>query len=237
MPSLSRLNSATRPDRTGNPDLKPELATGLDMAYEHYLGRSGILTAGAFIRDIDDLIRRDISLQDTATGQRWVSTPRNIGHARTKGIELEAKFQLQELMTDGPAIDFRSNYSHFWSSVDDIPGPNNRLDAQPRQTANVGLDYRLKEQPLTLGASLNWTPPTLIQSSVSQLVGTSRKRSFDAYGLWKFNSRNQLRISANNMVAEDAVGSNIVTTNGLAQLANTINQTYVVWSVKYETKF
>lgn len=237
LPSLSRLNSATRPDRTGNPDLKPELATGLDMAYEHYLGRSGILTAGAFIRDIDDLIRRDISLQDTSTGPRWVSTPRNIGHARTKGIELEAKFQLQELMTDGPAIDFRSNYSHFWSSVDDIPGPNNRLDAQPRQTANVGLDYRLKEQPLTLGASLNWTPETLIQSSVSQLVGTSRKRSFDAYGLWKFNSRNQVRISANNMVAEDAVGSNIVTTNGLAQLANTTNQTYVVWSVKYETKF
>jgi iron complex outermembrane receptor protein len=237
LPSLSRLNSATRPDRTGNPDLKPELATGLDMAYEHYLGRSGILTAGAFIRDIDDLIRRDISLQDTPTGPRWVSTPRNIGHARTKGIELEAKFQLQELMTDGPAIDFRSNYSHFWSSVDDIPGPNNRLDAQPRQTANVGLDYRLKEQPLTLGASLNWTPPTLIQSSVSQLVATSRKRSFDAYGLWKFNSRNQVRISANNMVAEDAVGSNIVTTNGLAQLANTTNQTYVVWSVKYETKF
>jgi iron complex outermembrane receptor protein len=237
LPSLSRLNSATRPDRTGNPDLKPELATGLDMAYEHYLGRSGILTAGAFIRDIDDLIRRDISLQDSPTGPRWVSTPRNIGHARTKGIELEAKFQLQELMTDGPAIDFRSNYSHFWSSVDDIPGPNNRLDAQPKQTANVGLDYRLKEQPLTLGASLNWTPPTLIQSSVSQLVGTSRKRSFDAYGLWKFDSRNQVRISANNVVAEDAVGSNIVTTNGLAQLANTINQTYVVWSVKYETKF
>lgn len=237
LPSLSRLNSATRPDRTGNPDLKPELATGLDMAYEHYLGRSGILTAGAFIRDIDDLIRRDISLQDTPTGPRWVSTPRNIGHARTKGIELEAKFQLQELMTDGPAIDFRSNYSHFWSSVDDIPGPNNRLDAQPRQTANVGLDYRLKEQPLTLGASLNWTPETLIQSSVSQLVGTRRKRSFDAYGLWKFNSRNQVRISANNMVAEDALGSNIVTTNGLAQLANTTNQTYVVWSVKYETKF
>lgn len=237
LPSLSRLNSATRPDRTGNPDLKPELATGLDMAYEHYLGRSGILTAGAFIRDINDLIRRDISLQDTTTGPRWVSTPRNIGHARTKGIELEAKFQLQELVTDGPAIDFRSNYSHFWSSVDDIPGPNNRLDAQPKQTANVGLDYRLKEEPLTLGASLNWTPETLIQSSVSQLVGTSRKRSFDAYGLWKFNARNQVRISANNLVAEDAVGSNIVTTNGLAQLANTTNQTYVVWSVKYETKF
>jgi iron complex outermembrane receptor protein len=237
LPSLSRLNSATRPDRTGNPDLKPELATGLDFAYEHYLGRSGILTAGGFIRDIDDLIRRQLSLQNTPTGPRWVSTPANIGHARTKGIELEAKFQLQELVADGPAIDFRSNYSRFWSSVDDIPGPNNRLDAQPKQTANVGLDYRLKQVPLTLGASLNWTPETIIQSSAEQVVYTSRKRSFDAYGLWKFNPRNQIRISANNLMAEDALGSNIVTTNGLAQLANTTNQTYVVWSVKYEMKF
>ena len=237
LPSLSRLNSATRPDRTGNPDLKPELATGLDFAYEHYLGRSGIVTAGGFVRDIKDLIRRELSLQDTPTGQRWVSTPANIGHARTKGIELEAKFQLQELVTDGPAIDFRSNYSRFWSSVDDIPGPNNRLDAQPKQTANVGLDYRLKQAPLTLGGSLNWTPQTIIQSSVEQVVYTSRKRSFDAYGLWKFNARNQVRVSANNLMAEDALGSNIVTTNGLAQLANTTNQTYVVWSVKYEMKF
>src|SRR5471032_1274652 len=237
LPSLSRLNSATRPDRTGNPDLKPELATGLDFAYEHYLGRSGIITAGGFVRDIKDLIRRELTLQNTPTGPRWVSTPANIGHARTKGIELEAKLQLQELIADGPAIDFRSNYSRFWSSVDDIPGPNNRLDAQPKQTANVGLDYRLKPVPLTLGASLNWTPETVIQSSAEQVVTTSRKRSFDAYGLWKFNARNQVRISANNLMAEDALGSNIVTTNGLAQLANTTNQTYVVWSVKYEMKF
>ncbi|MFA9218569.1 MAG: TonB-dependent receptor plug domain-containing protein, partial [Sphingomonadaceae bacterium] len=237
LPSLSRLNSATRPDRTGNPNLKPELATGLDVAYEHYLGRAGILSASGFIRNIDDLIRRDISLQNTATGPRWVSTPANISHARTKGIELEAKFQLSELIEGAPFIDFRSNYSHFWSSVDGIPGPNNRLDTQPKQTANIGLDYRMKDLPLTLGGSLNWTPETLIQSSRTQLVYTSRKRSFDAYGLWRIDARNQLRMSASNLAAEDALGSNVVTTNGLAQLANTTNQTYTVWSVKYETKF
>ena len=234
---LSRLNSATAPDRTGNPNLKPELATGFDAAYEHYLGRAGILSVGGFVRDIDNLIRRTLSLQNTVLGPRWVSTPTNIGHARTKGIELEAKFQLVELIADAPAIDFRSNYSHFWSDVDGIPGPNNRLDAQPRQTANVGLDYRMKNVPLTLGGSLNWTPETLIQSSAQQLIYTSRKRSFDAYALYKFNAQHQLRISANNLAAEDAIGTNTVVANGLTQLANTVNQTYTVWSVKYEMKF
>lgn len=234
---LSRLNSATAPDRTGNPNLKPELATGLDLAYEHYLGRSGIISVGGFVRDIDNLIRRTLSLQNTTLGPRWVSTPTNIGHARSKGIELEAKFQLAELVPDAPAIDFRSNYSHFWSDVDGIPGPNNRLDAQPKQTANVGLDYRLKDVPLTLGGSLNWTPATLIQSSTEQLVYTSRKRSFDAYALYKFNAQHQLRISANNLAAEDALGANTVQARGLTQLATTVNQTYTVWSVKYEMKF
>ncbi len=237
LPSVAYLNSPTRPDRTGNPNLKPELATGLDLAYEHYIGRSGIVSVSGFIRDIQDLIRRNVTLQDTATGPRWVSTPQNIGHARTKGIELEAKFQLQEVFAQGPAVDLRSNYSHFWSSVDDIPGPNNHLDAQPKQTANLGMDYRIKALPLTLGANLNWTAPTLIQSSLTQEIGTSRKRSFDVYGLWKIDPVQQLRISANNLMAESALGSNIVTTNGLSQAAYTSNQTYVVWSAKYELKF
>lgn len=38
-------------------------------------------------------------------------------------------------MDDAPQIeDVRSNYSRFWSRVDNIPGPNNRLDQQAKQT-------------------------------------------------------------------------------------------------------
>jgi iron complex outermembrane receptor protein len=237
LPFLSRLNSATRPDRTGNPDLKPELATGLDIAYEHYLGRSGILSASGFIRDIDNLIRRELSLRQTDLGQRWVSTPGNIGHARTKGIELEAKFQLVELIEDAPAIDFRSNYSRFWSSVDGIPGPDNRLDQQPKQTANLGADWRIKTIPLTVGASYNWTPAIRVQTSTTQVVETSRKRVIDMYGLWRFDGRTQLRVSAANLLADDATGSNIVDANGLTSHATTLNPTYRQVSIRLETKF
>ena len=236
-PFLSRLNSATRPDRSGNPDLKPELATGLDVAYEHYIGRSGIASAGGFIRDIDNLIRRELTLRDTALGPRWLSTPSNIGHARTSGIELEAKFKLTELLPTAPDIDVRSNYSHFWSRVDGIPGPDNRLDQQARQTANIGLDYRSKAIPLTLGGSLNWTPLVRVQTSTEQVVEVGRKRALDVYALWKFNPRTQLRIAAANTLADDAPGSNLVYANGLASRADTVNPTFVVWSARLETKF
>jgi outer membrane receptor for ferrienterochelin and colicins len=238
LPALSRNNDATRPDRTGNPNLKPELATGIDLAYEHYLGRAGILSASAFMRGIDDLIRRTLTTYTAPDGTvRWVSTPSNVGHAKTKGIELEAKFQLVELFPDAPAIDFRTNYSRFWSNVDGIPGPDNRLDQQAKQTGNLGVDYRMKAVPLTLGASFNWTPAIRVQTSTEQVVEVSRKRVLDAYVLWKATALTQIRLSASNMLADDATADNLVTTRGVGKFSSTLNPTYTVWSARLETRF
>ncbi len=236
VPTFSPVNDATRPDRSGNPNLKPELAKGLDLAYEHYIGKSGILSASAFVRQIDNLMRRTLSERQTDQGLRWLSTPTNIGSARTSGIELEAKLQLADLMKDAPNMDLRANYSHFWSSVDGIPGPDNRLDQQARQTANVGLDYRLKKTPLSLGGSYNWTPATQVQTSVSERASSGVKRQFDAYGLWKFTPNTQLRLSANNLLHDDYRSGMAVLANGGAQVSDTATRTFATWSVKLEMK-
>ncbi len=236
LPALSRLNSATRPDRTGNPQLKPELATGMDAAYEHYLAKGGIVSANVFVRDIDDLMRRQLSYQSTPLGQRWVSTPANIGHARTSGVELEAKFQLAEVMDEAANLDLRSNYSHFWSSVDGIPGPDNRLDQQVSQSANLGLDLRLKSLPLTMGASYNWTPASSVQTSLDERVDNGAKRQLDVYALWKFSPATQLRLSAANMLAADYLSGRSVATGTLLQSAQTVARTYSVLSVKLEMR-
>jgi iron complex outermembrane receptor protein len=235
-PSFTSDNHPTRPDRTGNPNLKPELAMGLDLAYEHYLSRSGILSASAFVRDIDNLMRRQTSLQATRLGPRWVSTPANIGHARTSGVELEAKFQLAELLAGAPDLDLRSNYSRYWSNVDGIHGPDNRLEQQARQTANLGLDYRVKPVPLTVGGNVNWTPLTLIQSSETERVTTGMKRQLDLYGLWKFSADTQLRISGNNLLPRRYESARVVETDGLAQALDTVRRTYTTLGVRLETK-
>ncbi|GGC90394.1 TonB-dependent receptor plug domain-containing protein [Undibacterium terreum] len=236
VPSISLLNGPTKPDRTGNPFLKPELSKGVDLAYEHYLTNAGIMSANFFVRDISDLIRRTTVLTDTVTGPRWVSSPINIGHAITKGIELEAKFQLQEFLPEGPAIDVRSNYSRFWSSVDGIQGPNNRLDQQPKETANFGLDYRLAKMPLTLGGNFNWTPAYAIQSTETQLNSTGVKRQVDLYALWKFTPTTQLRIAANNLQANDYLTGSYVTTGGINHVDNTVAKTYTTWTIRLEMK-
>jgi iron complex outermembrane receptor protein len=232
VPYISTYNDATRPDRSGNPHLKPELATGLDLAYEHYLGKSGLLSASAFVRNIDDLMRR----QTVLAGSRWVSTPINIGKARTSGVELEAKFPLTDLWPAAPLVDVRSNYSRFWSRVDGVPGPNNRLDQQPKQTANLGLDYRAKGLPLTLGGSLNWTPETIVQTTVNETATTGTKRQFDFYSLWKLNAMSQLRLSANNLDARVYDTARSLDTGPLVQSAATMAHTYTTLGVRYEMK-
>lgn len=236
LPSISNLYSPTRPDRTGNPELKPEMSKGIDLAYEHYLTRAGIMSANLFVRSIDDLIRRRTVLTNTASGMRWVSSPVNIGHASTRGVELEAKFQLQEFFPNGPAIDVRGNYSHFWSSVDDVQGPNNRLDQQPAQTANFGLDYRAAGLPLTLGGNVNWTPAYLTQASDTQLNSTGIKRQLDIYGLWKFSPALQLRLSANNLQADDYLSGSTVTTGGINHAETSLARTYTTWTLRLEMK-
>jgi iron complex outermembrane receptor protein len=237
LPALSHLNSATKPDREGNPNLKPELATGIDSAYEHYLGRSGIVSIGGFVREISDLMRRATTLQNTLTGPRWISAPLNIGKARASGLELEAKFQLVELVPDAPAIDFRSNYSRFWSSVASIPGPNSRLDGQPTQTANLGADYHLKKVPLTLGANVNWTPGTLVQNAVNQVSTGGAKTVLDVYGLWKFTQATQLRVSGANLLGRDYDSGTIINGNGQVAGADVVARTYRAITVRLETKF
>jgi iron complex outermembrane receptor protein len=236
VPTISTYNDATRPDRTGNPHLKPELATGVDVAYEHYVGKSGILSASAFVRNIDDLQRRTTVLAQTASGPRWVSTPINIGKARTEGIELEAKFPLTDVYAGAPNVDVRSNYSRYWSNVEGIPGPNNRLDQQAKQTANVGADWRLKGLPLTVGGSLNWTPAILVQTTVNETAYTGMKRQFDVYGLYKLNANAQVRVSANNLDPRVYDSARSVDTGTLVQSAATATRTYTTLGIRYEMK-
>lgn len=233
-PTISADNSFVRPDRSGNPALKPELATGLDIAYEHYIGKTGIVSASRFVRNVDDLIRRVVLEVPTAQGARWISRPVNVGKAKTSGIELEAKLTLADLMQDAPNVDLRANYSRFWSDVEGIRGPYNRLDGQAGQTGNLGADWRLKSMPLTLGASLNWIPEVLVQLSDEELSRAGSKHQLDLYGLWRFSANTQLRVFGNNLLAQNYDTARFVTVPEV--YTATQARTYATVGVRLELK-
>ncbi len=231
-------NTLDSPDRMGNPGLKPEMATGVEIGYEKYLSKGGLLSANLFYRRITDLIRSQAVLESVpyAPVQRYVVRPRNIGNATTYGVELEAKFRLDEYWTDALPINLRSNLSVFDSSVDGIPGPNNKLDQQPRYTANLGADYRLRSLPLTLGASLNYTPTNLLQQSPQVLADIDKKRVLDLSAMWTFSPAVALRVSASNLAPLTYGNGSVSTSPDRIVLADSTGRSFTVWQVRLEMK-
>ncbi|WP_417069773.1 TonB-dependent receptor plug domain-containing protein [Niveibacterium terrae] len=234
----SEANLLSEPDSSGNPNLKPELAWGLDLALEHYLGDGGLFSASLFGRDIDNLIRNVTSLQSVSWSpvQRWVSSPQNIGHARTWGIELEAKFKLTELYPTALPFELRANLSRYWSHVSTLPGPDNRLDQQPSLSGNLGVDYRFAKKPLTVGTSLNWTPAYDVRQSENQIYTQGAKRVLDAYALWRFDANTQLRLSAANLLAQNYDTGNTYFTSTSERIVDTQTRTYRAFTLRFEKK-
>ena len=196
--ALGGSNGPTNADRIGNPNLKPELATGLDVAIERYLPQGGVLSASVFHRDIQNLIR-NVTAQDPAYGNRWVSTPQNFSQAVTEGVELEAKFRLDQWIDGAMPVDVRSNVSFYRSRVLSVAGPNNRLDQQPDMTANLGGDYRLRSMPLTVGGNINYNPGYTSHLSSPEFLTVSQKRVMDLYGLWRVDASTSWRLTLSNL--------------------------------------
>ncbi len=231
-------NSPTTADSAGNPNLKPELANGIDLAFERYLDNGGILSANLFYREIDDLMRRQVRLETVswANVPRWVARQQNIGTASTRGIELEAKFRLDRFIAGAPAIDLKGNLSLYDSNVDGIPGPDNRLDQQAKATGNIGADYRIKGMPLMIGGNLNWIPAYRTQLSEDQLVSVNKKTVIDAYALWTFNPTLALRVMASNLAPRDYVNTNTVDALGLRNYETSTAQNDINWRLRLELK-
>lgn len=196
---IANNNTPTTPDYQGNPDLKPELSWGLDAAYEHYFATGGVFSISAFARRIDDVILSDLQ----NVNGTYITRPANVGRARTRGLEFDVKTGLRTFLAAAPAIDVRANAGFYDSSVESLPGPDNRLNSQPPWTGNIGFDWKLAGPPLTVGANFNARAGGTVRTSRTQATYSRVSRSLEAYGLWKFDAKTQLRITVSNLLAPD----------------------------------
>ena len=229
-------NTETTADRAGNPNLKPELATGLDLAAERYLPGSGILSASVFYRRISNYMRSVTSSETVSyfNQPRYVSRTQNVGDAVTQGLELEAKFRLSDVVEGAPAVDLRLNGSLFHSRVKNAPGPDNRLDQQPDGTANIGADYKLPGLPLTLGGNLNWTPGYETRISEQQWAEQDRKLQGDAYAVYQVNPSMRVRVGASNIVPRDYLTGSRFENADSREVSATTASSYVNWQLRLE---
>jgi outer membrane receptor protein involved in Fe transport len=185
--TVDNNNSPTNPDTQGNPLLKPERAWGLDAAYEHYLGKAGMVSASAYARRIDGLIANRLFEQAGV----WIQTPENIGSAKVHGVEFEGRY------TFG-AVELRGSLARNWSSVDNVPGPDNRLAAQTPLTASVGADW--KRGPLKTGLAFSYRNDGHLRLAPAWTERRAPVRNLDLYLAWQLDGANVLRLAGSNVL-------------------------------------
>jgi outer membrane receptor for ferrienterochelin and colicins len=225
-------NTATTPNFQGNPGLKPELAWGLDAAYEHYFAAGGVFSVSTYARRIEDVILREL----IQLNGLFVARPANVGTASVKGVELDAKFPLAALWAGAPAVDVRANVSRNWSHVDYLPGPYNRLAQQNRFNGNVGFDYKAGAQ-LTVGANLNVVTGGPIRLSTTQSSYSMARRNLEAYALWKISPAMQVRVFGNNLLAQDNLRIDYYNDTSESLQLTSISPTYRTFGFSFEAKY
>lgn len=228
-PYTSTNNRPLNPDEQGNPALRPELASGVDLAYE-VQQKSGVQwSIGGYARRIRDVVLTDTTLRNG----RWVATPRNGGSARSWGVEMDAKAPLDAVVADAPDITLRANATYNASRVDEVPGPDNRLDGQLRFTGSVGADYRIDPRWST-GASYTWRSGDATRVSTWQTDLEGWNRELDVYVVRAFGSRNKLRLSAGNLLHPDTRSGQRLQDESGTQLLQRERRITPTWRLQWE---
>ncbi|MDO8539459.1 MAG: TonB-dependent receptor [Opitutaceae bacterium] len=129
-----------------NPDLRPQYSDNYDLSAEYYFKSQGMISVGAFRKDIGDYIRTDNS-QIIGSGPNngfdgeyegyTLTTQVNDGFAQIDGLEISYQQQLAFLPGWARGFGVQANFSKFKTK-----GPNRRIAGFLDRTGNAGVSFR-----------------------------------------------------------------------------------------------
>ncbi|KAF1707626.1 TonB-dependent receptor plug domain-containing protein [Pseudoxanthomonas sacheonensis] len=164
-------------DYVGNPLLDPETANGIDLGFEHRLGKHGVIGVNFFYRDVKNLIELvntgELSedAQDTYEEEleefleenpgsteddfefdpeSWLFTSANVGDGKVYGVEFDLSTPLTALGMPNTGVFL--NYSYLNSKVTDFIGER-RFNDQARSVYNIGFIQDLPSWAASFGAT------------------------------------------------------------------------------------
>ncbi len=266
LPSLSTsfnpndTNSPDAADSVGNPNLKPEQSWGLDFNFEKTPVANSLLSAGVFWKQIKDVQRRQTQLElvSWSSVPRWVNRPRNIGEADLIGLELEARAPArlwtqwlgfgqgaasQAKPTDDAAgrtssgLEFRASFSHYWSRLESLDGPDNRLPGQPAWALKLGFDARPAKSKFRYGASLGYTKAARYQAEPQAWVQADDDLSVETYGLYSFDLNQRLRLTLQDIARWPSESASLRVFNEGSRFEPTRQTGRLRASLRYELSF
>lgn len=198
-------NSASNPDRGGNPNLEPERLRSIEAGVEYFLDeRAGTVGLSAFHRQVQHYSQRLTGLESG----RWVERSYNVGEAELRGAVFDFKSKLIALGL--PALTLRGNaaYTHT-RMLEKVAGLG--AGEGPKKSANLGADYEYQPLRLTLGGNFNYVSALDRESSATLKQLQGARKQLDVYALYKIDRQVALRFSAQNVTKEDRRNSLVET--------------------------
>lgn len=167
----------------GNPDLLPTTSSNYDFLYDYYFKSIGIISAGAFYKDIKNVMAYEFKTNYDYNGHVYDEfyKPANIGSAHLYGLEFSLSNKLTFLPGIMKNLTFYANYTYIHSQLYDITfkGRENEdlpMGGSPTNTLNLALGYDSKKLDVVL--SYNHTSAFL---NVNDDGGFGEEAFFDFY--------------------------------------------------------
>ena len=107
----------------------------------------------------------------------------------------------------------------------------------PDWNGTAGGDYRFASLPLTLGTSFTARGAGTVRVSTSQIVYRSINRQWEAFGLWRFSPTLQVRLTVQDLLAQDNIAVNRFTDpGGFVTERSSVEPRYRRYSMLWEIK-
>jgi len=232
MPRLDEISNATvrsvsantpvEADKRGSPNLLPERSLNFEAVMERYLdGDAGLFGANLYVRSTEDFTERRVQME----GARWVDRPYNEGSALHWGLELDGKMRTDSLGWKGATVKAHLTLPH--AQVNDTRlGIQRMARDTPKYVLSAGLDESMPKLQSSYGVSLQLSGRSETDVPGEQRSFTQAKTTLDAFWLYKINSQFKLRLSGQNLLAEDTVREVLYTSAGNAWQLRTMEGGY-----------
>lgn len=210
-------------DYIGNPHLDPETANGIDLGFEHRLGKQGVIGVNFFYRDVKDLIElvntgnwsedaQDSYQEDLEEfleenpgsteadfefdPESWLFTSANVGDGKVYGVEFDLSTPLTAL--DMPNTGVFLNYTYLNSKVTDFLGKR-RFNDQAKNVYNIGFIQDLPSLAASFGATYR-KQGNAFSRILSEEVTTEYGADLEVFVEKRFGQTLSVRLSAANLL-------------------------------------
>ena len=208
-------------DYIGNPHLEPETANGVDLGFEHRLGKRGVVGVNVFYRDVQDLIElvntgepseaaveeweERVEDGEYATveeamaaepAESWLFSSANVGDGKVYGIEFDLSTPLGAFGLEHTGVFL--NYSWVKSEVEDFLGER-RFNDQAKSVYNIGF---IQDLP-SLAASFGMTyrkQGDAYSRVLAEEVRVRYGQDLEAFVEKRFGDSLSVRLSAANLL-------------------------------------